>query len=117
MKCPYCGKEMRDGSIPVSGNYLAWHGKNPENALLDEVPLVKFSLMKMQEIEAFYCSDCRRVIIPVPEFEDFYDKMKRKVDGMVEKFTAAKDDFMEQREEKKERKEKEKRAGKDPWEL
>ena len=113
MNCPFCGKEMRRGSIPISGGKPAWWGKNPDTGFFDEVRLSNW----MQDIEAFYCPDCRQVIVPVPEVEDFFDKLDRKVDEVKEKLTAAKNSFVEQREEKLSRKEKQNRKGKDPWEM
>lgn len=118
MNCPFCGKEMREGFIPVSRNTLVWRGKSIENsALCDDVILSNFPLIRLQETDAFYCPDCRQVIIPVPEFEPFSDKVKRKLDNVVEKITSATQSFEEQREEKQKQKEQKKREGKDPWEL
>lgn len=118
MKCPFCGKEMREGYIPVYRGDLTWLGKNEENESWNEkVVLSEYAMVRVQKPEAFYCPDCRQVIIPIPELESFSDKMKEKLDDVVEKFTAAKDDFMEQREEKRKQREQKKREGKDPWEL
>ena len=109
---------MREGCIPVYRGNLTWHGKNAENSSWsEEVILSKYSMVRVQEPEAFYCPDCRQVIVPVPELESFSDKMREKLDDVVEKITSVKEDFAEQREEKQKQREKKKREGKDPWEL
>ena len=113
MNCPYCEKEMRQGSIPISGGKPVWCGENPDTGFFDEIKLSNW----MQSIEAFYCSDCRQVIVPVPEIEDFFDKLDRKLDEVKEKFSAAKDDFVERRAEKQNQMEKHRRKEKDPWEM
>lgn len=35
---------------------------------------------KPEEAEAFYCPDCRRIIVPVPEIETTGQKLKKKLD-------------------------------------
>ena len=110
MDCPICKQPMKKGVVPSGNTALRWYGGG------GEVRLSKPSLI-CPEAEAFYCPDCRHVIIPVPEIEDFFDKLDRKLDEVKEKFTAARDELAEQREEKQAEKEKKKREGKDPWEL
>ena len=113
MNCPFCGKEMQKGFIPSGRDVLVWRS---DELLERDVYLTNFPLMRMQNVTAFYCADCRQIIVPVPELESFSDKMKEKMDAVKEKFTAVKDDFSEQREEKQNERKQKKRAGKDPWE-
>ena len=113
MNCPFCGKEMKKGYIPSQGDALVWR----EDELLGgDVFLTNYPLMRMQQATAFYCPDCKQIIVPVPELESFSDKMKEKMDSVMEKLTAAKEDLSGQWEEKQEQRKQKKRAGKDPWE-
>ena len=114
MICPFCGKEMREGFIPAGSSGLVWRSGE---LLESDVYLSRIPVLRGQSATAYYCPDCRQVIVPVPELEEFEDTVKRKLGAVMENFVVAKDGFMEQREEKQRQKEKEKRKGKDPWEL
>lgn len=121
MDCPYCGKEMREGGIPARQDAVKWLSGDRKDAeweaerervLLSEVPYVTG-----KEARAFYCPDCRVVIVPVPEVKTASDKLKQKWDAFTEKVEAVHEEKEAQRAEAKEKREKRKKRGKDPWEL
>ncbi len=125
---------MREGFIPATQYRVRWIAGSPkgywgnlddrEQVWLSELPLLTY-----KTAEAFYCPDCKTVIIPVKEFQDNFDKLGDKVDEIGKKFAGAFDRFTASREEKDARREAEKRErelekrqenikkGKDPWEL
>ncbi len=134
MECPYCKKEMREGFIPADRYRVRWIAGSPKGywGSLDdreEVWLSEYPMLRVQGAEAFYCSGCKTVVVPVKEFRDNFDKLGDKVDeigkkltGAFEDFTAAKEKRGARREEEKQEKELEKqreniKKGKDPWEL
>lgn len=121
MNCPYCEKEMREGGIPARQEAVKWlSGERKdegweaerERVLLSEVPYVT-----EKEARAFYCPDCRVVIVPVPEVKTASDKLKRKWDAFAQKLEAVHEEKEAQWTEAKKKREKKKRTGKDPWEL
>ncbi len=112
MDCPFCGKEMREGRIPSRDN-LKWYESAGENAWGEGIRLNK----SFQDTDAFYCSDCRQIILPVPEIEGMLDKMKRKLDAVSEKVGEMQKQREAQRTEAKKEQKKEKLGTKDPWEL
>lgn len=113
MDCPFCGKEMRAGKIP-SRDHLKWYDSaGGEDAWTDGVRLSE----SFQEAQAFFCPDCRRIVMPVPEVEDFLDKIQRKIDVFSEKMEARQKEREAQRTQAKIQKEREKFGSKDPWEL
>lgn len=114
MNCPFCGKEMQEGAIPAMRSPLIWRGKNLSG---EDVYLTNTPILFSQEAAAFYCPDCRQIILPVPELESFSDKMEQKLDAVTEKISSVAQEFKEQRDEKRKEKETKKRKGKDPWEL
>ena len=87
MDCPYCGKEL---------------SKNP--------------VWRIEQAEAFYCPDCRRIIVPVPEIETTGQKLKKKLDQIRSDIEKNRENWQEQKAEQKEDKKWNKRKGKDPWE-
>ena len=73
MKCPYCGREMEAGSIQAD-NRLSWtpEGESPWGKTRwakspGSVELAPYYLLAPAEVEAFYCPDCRKIVIDVPE--------------------------------------------------
>ena len=109
--CPYCGKEMRDGAIPVLRD-IYWCPRGEDGMLKDgfgdekeQVCLGRAGLLGDYYTPARYCESCKVVIVPVPEIEWPLDKLDKKFTAWQEKMSA-------QREEKSR-----KRREKDPWEV
>lgn len=73
MKCPYCGKEMRLGQIEAD-NTLAWKpdgervvGSTRWAKSQHSIVLAKYFLLAPASIDAFYCDDCKKIIIDTAE--------------------------------------------------
>ena len=117
MECPYCKKEMKHGLID-SRNALYWveeTGEGRWNA--GRVCLSQPSLV-MSTADAYYCADCRTVIVPVPEkIEDPLDRLGERWDAFTERLRTAHEARTEQRAEEKKERRREKRRKKDPWEM
>ena len=105
--CPYCGKEMRDGAIPVLRD-IYWCARGEDGMLKDgfgdekeQVCLGRAGLLGDYYTPARYCESCKVVIVPVPEIEWPLDKLdkkftawqeetgKRPVGGLTMKFVLA----------------------------
>lgn len=115
MDCPFCGKEMKEGKIP-SRDHLRWVDSAEEGVWGGGIRLSG----TFQEAQAFFCPDCRRIVMPVPEIESVWDKMQRKIGDATEKLGVVREQLEErhaQAEQTKKQKEKEKKGKKDPWEL
>ncbi len=109
MDCPFCGKELKEGLIPARDR-LQWRDKN----FTERVFLSSWT----QEAKAFYCPDCRQIILPVPErAEGVLDTMERKLSAMGDKIEAVQKRWETQRSQTKEQKKKKEFGSKDPWEL
>ncbi len=109
MDCPFCGKELKEGLIPARDR-LQWRDKN----FTERVFLSSWT----QEAKAFYCPDCRQIILPVPErAEGVLDTMERKLSAMGDKIEAVQKRWEAQRSQAKEQKKKKEFGSKDPWEL
>lgn len=98
--CPYCGKEMRDGAIPVLRD-IYWCPRGEDGMLKDgfgdekeQVWLGRAGLLGDYYTPARYCESCKVVIVPVPEIEWPLDKLDKKFTAWQEKMSA-------QREERK----------------
>lgn len=113
MDCPFCGKEMRAGSIP-SGSHMAWIEDGAVGESGQEVALNGWFGGQMR---AFFCPDCRQIILPVPETESMKEKIERKLDAVGERIGAAQKQWEARRSEEKERRKKKEFGSKDPWEL
>lgn len=110
MDCPFCGKEMKEGTIPSGLKWIedgldSWEGIPLSGGLLGRAP------------KSFYCPDCRQIILPVPEIEGMADKLRRKLDAVGEKIGAAQKQWEARRGEAAEEKKKKEFGSKDPWEL
>lgn len=75
MKCPYCDREMKLGTINAS-NLLSWtpDGESASGITRwakspNAVVLAKWYGLIDASIEAFYCEECKKIIIDVPEKE------------------------------------------------
>ena len=111
MDCPFCGKEMKEGLIP-SRDRLQWRDKS----YTERVFLSSWT----EEARAFFCPDCRQVVIPALEIEGVWDKMKRKLNAASEELGAMRERLEErhtQAAQAKSQREKEKKGKQDPWEL
>lgn len=121
--CPYCGKEMRDGAIPVLRD-IYWWPRGEDGMLKDgfgdekeQVWLGRAGLLGDYYTPARYCESCKVVIVPVPEIDTLADKADRWLNKTLGSLGGKIDEATERREEeKKERKRREKRE-KDPWEV
>ena len=120
--CPYCGKEMRDGAIPVLRD-IYWCPRGEDGMLKDvfgdekeQVWLGRAGLFG-GDTPARYCESCKAVIIPVSEIEWPLDKLDKKFTAWQEKMSAQREERKARRqEEEKERRSKTRRE-KDPWEV
>ena len=110
MDCPFCGKELREGVIPSGTKWI-------EKGTMDAWEGTRLCGGFESGPTAFLCSDCRQIVIPVPEIEGVWDKVQRRVDEASEKLGAVQVKWKEQREETKKQKKREKFGQKDPWEL
>ena len=121
--CPYCGKEMRDGAIPVL-RYIYWGPRGEDGMLKDgfgdekeQVWLGRAGLLGDYYTPARYCESCKVVIVPVPEIDTLADKADRWLNKTLGSLGGKIDEASARREEEKaERKRREKRE-KDPWEV
>ena len=120
--CPYCGKEMRDGAIPVLRD-IYWCPRGEDGMLKDgfdsdgEILLGRAGLLGDYYTPARYCESCKVVIVPVPEIDTLADKADRWLNKTLGSLGGKIDEATERRkEEKAERKRREKRE-KDPWEV
>lgn len=121
--CPYCGKEMRDGAIPVLRD-IYWCPRGEDGMLKDgfgdekeQVWLGRAGLLGDYYTPARYCESCKVVIVPVPEIDTLADKAGRWLNKTLGSLGGKIDEASERREEEKaERKKREKRE-KDPWEV
>ena len=109
MDCPFCGKEMKEGLIPARDR-LQWRDKN----FTERVFLSNWT----EEAKAFYCPDCRQMILPVLEkAEGVLDTVERKQPSVGEKIETAQEKWAAHRDEAKDEKRKKNFGQKDPWEL
>lgn len=121
--CPYCGKEMRDGAIPVLRD-IYWCPRGEDGMLKDgfgdekeQVWLGRAGLLGDYYTPARYCESCKVVIVPVPEIDTLADKADRWLNKTLGSLGGKIDEASARREEEKaERKRREKRE-KDPWEV
>lgn len=120
--CPYCGKEMRDGAIPVYRD-IYWCPRGEDGTIADDlgtegqVWLGRAGLFGDYYTPARYCESCKVVIVPVPEIEWPLDKLNKKLTVWQEKMSAQREERRARRqEEEKERRSKTRRE-KDPWEV
>ena len=80
--CPYCGREMREGALPVYKYALRWCPDNGRGGIEEEksVRLSGTPVIESVYAPARYCESCRVVIVPVPEIETFSDKAGKWLD-------------------------------------
>ena len=121
--CPYCGKEMRDGAIPVPRD-IYWCARSEDGMLKDgfgdekeQVWLGRAGLLGDYYTPARYCESCKVVIVPVPEIDTLADKADRWLNKTLGSLGNKLDETLERREEKKTERKKKERREKDPWEV
>ncbi len=121
--CPYCGKEMRDGAIPVLRD-IYWCPRGEVGMLKDgfgdekeQVWLGRAGLLGDYYTPARYCESCKVVIVPVPEIDTLADKADRWLNKTLGSLGNKLDETLERREEKKTERKKKERREKDPWEV
>ena len=121
--CPYCGKEMRDGAIPVLRD-IYWRPRGEDGMLKDgfgdekeQVCLGREGLLGDYYTPARYCESCKVVIVPVPEIDTLADKADRWLNKTLGSLGNKLDETLERREEKKTERKKKERREKDPWEV
>ena len=110
MDCPFCGKEMKEGTIPSASKWVEdgldiWEGIPLTVGILGTAP------------KSFYCEDCRRIVLPVPEKVGFLEAARQKLDAASERIGAAREKWEAGRTQAKEQKRKKDFGSKDPWEL
>ncbi len=66
MKCPFCGKEMKEGALYSGGRYVQWKGVD-ENGKKEEYLLAK-SYMSGAKVEGHLCVECRKVVLEIEQF-------------------------------------------------
>ena len=121
--CPYCGKETKDGAIPVYQRPLEWCPRNEASGGIVEgegVPLSATPVLGGVYVKSRYCESCRVVIVPVPDEEEtagILDKLDKKVTAWQERMSAQREERKVQREEEKREEKSRKRREKDPWEV
>ena len=115
MECPYCKKEMAKGTVSSARDDLCWY---PEDTPMEGVvTLAKMSFLTPADATAYYCEDCRMVLVPVPEkIEGPMDKLKKKWNDISDKIETASEARQARQEEERKEKQREKRGKKDPWE-
>ena len=122
MECPYCNQEMRAGYIATGGNGTAWvdNENNAENfwGMPNRVPLFKGGWAS-EELgpAAWYCADCRKIVMDVPEIEQTSEKLKRKWNDLTGKAAEKLDEARARREKENREKKREANRKKDPWEI
>lgn len=120
--CPYCGKEMRDGAIPVLRD-IYWCPRGEDGMLKDgfdsdgEILLGRAGLLGDYYTPARYCESCKVVIVPVPEIDTLADKADRWLNKTLGSLGNKLDETLERHEEKKTERKKKERREKDPWEV
>ena len=122
MECPYCNKEMRAGYIATGGYGVSWvdNENNAENfwGMPNRVPLFKGGWAgEGLGPAAWYCADCRKIVMDVPEIELTSEKLKRKWNDLTGKAAEKLDEARARREEEKREKKREANRKKDPWEI
>ena len=119
--CPYCGKEMRDGAIPISHDAY-WCPRGEDGTITDGLGTEERVWLGRAGLfggytPAHYCESCKVVIVPVPEIEWPLDKLNKKFTAWQEKMSAQREERKAKSEEEKREEKSRKRREKDPWEV
>ena len=106
---------MRRGSIR-SQNGIYWEAEQAAQEEDDRVRLSPYSMLVF-EAAAWYCPECRQIILPVPEIETIRDSIARKWNGFTESLREKREALETERAAKKREKRADERRRKDPWEV
>ena len=122
MECPYCNKEMRAGYIWTGSKGASWwdNENNAENfwGMPNRVPLFKGGwAAEGLGPAAWYCADCRKIVMDVPEIERTGEKLKRRWNDLAGKATEKLKEARARRKEENREKKRETNRKKDPWEI
>ena len=109
MECPHCGKEMRKGRLSGGRDYVYWKDAGPDAEL---VRLTRFG----EETQAFYCPECRKVTLDVPEIKPWTDLLAETVDDVIDAVSTVYEEGKNLLEKGKEEREEKKKRENDPWE-
>ena len=73
MNCPYCNAKMKLGQIEAD-NLLSWKPDGERNTggtrwakSPNSIVLAKHFLLAPASVDAFYCKECKKIIIDVSE--------------------------------------------------
>ena len=66
MKCPFCGNEMKEGTLHSGGRYVQWKGVDAEGR--KEEYLLAKSYMGGAKMEGPLWVECRKVILDIDQF-------------------------------------------------
>lgn len=119
MICPFCGKEMAEGTLPTLRDPIQWEEKDGEKTTWGEPKRVKLAvggILNPVTAAAYYCESCRKVIVEVPEYESTLDKLDKRVNAFLSRRNEQREARQTQREEEQKEKRREKRRKNDPWE-
>ena len=116
VNCPYCGKEMAAGTIPAVRDLIKWESDTLRLGEPERVILSSGGIVNSVTAKAYYCKDCQKVIVDVPEWESVLDKLDKKWSAWSEKRKNERETIKAQREEEQREQAREKRRENDPWE-
>lgn len=119
--CPYCGKEMRDGAIPISRDAY-WCPRRENGTIADDSGSEEWVWFGRAGLfggypPARYCESCQVLIVPVQDVEWPLDKLDKKLTAWQERKSAQREERSAQREGEKREEKSRKRREKDPWEV
>jgi len=106
---------MRKGGID-SQNGICWVAEQVVPGEADRVRLSPYSLL-ISTVEAWYCPDCRKVIIDAPELESPVDIVQRKWKAFADEQAKKRAEQQAERAGKKHEQRAAERRKKDPWEV
>lgn len=66
MKCPFCGNEMKEGTLHSGGRYVQWKGVDAEGR--KEEYLHGKDYMAVPKWRGTFCVECRKVILDIEQF-------------------------------------------------
>ncbi|HBC31945.1 MAG TPA: hypothetical protein DC024_11980 [Clostridiales bacterium] len=79
MECPYCNKKMQLGAIEAD-NLLSWTPEGENKGRMgrifrsdrspNSVILAELNVFSGSTVKAYYCIDCKKIIIDVPVTEE-----------------------------------------------
>lgn len=72
MTCPYCNKKMKSGTIEAD-NLLSWTPDGETRSGVtrwatspNAIKLADLGVFSRSVVKAFYCTDCKKIIIDAP---------------------------------------------------